>query len=229
MIVAVRGWGRPAGGRRWTGVVALVGVLMVGATANGSDSGDRSPAEVVALRFPPEWNADVTASLGDAHARADDALMFSPNPIYALAQSPLAGGAQPVLAFADPADGAERMALAVTAPPPSAAVAATPAPPRRPSGLFNDAQIASIKGRLHLSAEQEPYWPAVESALRAIGLRQHHPARRRAAPTVDPDSAEVQQLKSAAVPLIMLLREEQKREVRELAHVMGLGSVAAQF
>jgi hypothetical protein len=46
---------------------------------------------------------------------------------------------------------------------------------------------------------------------------------------VDPNGPEVQRLKSAAIPLIMTMREEQKREVRNLAHLMGLESVAAQF
>jgi len=44
---------------------------------------------------------------------------------------------------------------------------------------------------------------------------------------VDPDA--VQGLKSAAVPLIMSFNDEQKEEVRSLAHVMGLDQLAAQF
>ena len=46
---------------------------------------------------------------------------------------------------------------------------------------------------------------------------------------IDPNSPEVARLKSAAFPLIMSLREDQKREVRQLAHTMGLAQVAAQF
>ena len=34
--------------------------------------------------------------------------------------------------------------------------------------MLNDAQIASIKQRLKLTAEQERMWPAVEAALRKI-------------------------------------------------------------
>jgi hypothetical protein len=48
-------------------------------------------------------------------------------------------------------------------------------------------------------------------------------------PYIDASSAEVQQLKSAALPLIMRLNEEQKREVKMLAYVMGLEAVASQF
>jgi len=44
---------------------------------------------------------------------------------------------------------------------------------------------------------------------------------------LDPDSAEVQQLKSAALPLLFQLREDQKEEVRKLARIIGLEKVAA--
>jgi hypothetical protein len=46
---------------------------------------------------------------------------------------------------------------------------------------------------------------------------------------IDLDSPEVQRLKSVALPLIMHLSEDQKREVKSLAHVMGLDGVAAAF
>jgi ABC-type transporter Mla MlaB component len=46
---------------------------------------------------------------------------------------------------------------------------------------------------------------------------------------IDPDSAEVQQLKSAAMPLLFQLREDQKNEVRSLARLIGLEKVAAQI
>ena len=42
-----------------------------------------------------------------------------------------------------------------------------------------------------------------------------------------PEAAEVQQLKSAAMPLLFQLREDQKREVRSLARLIGLEKVAA--
>jgi hypothetical protein len=53
--------------------------------------------------------------------------------------------------------------------------------------------------------------------------------RGAAALSIDPNSAEVKQLKSAAFPLIMSLREDQKQEVRQLAHTMGLSKVASMF
>src|SRR5262249_9866550 len=99
--------------------------------------------------------------------------------------------------------------------------------------LFNDAQLASIKHRLRLTQDQEYYWPQVEAALRAISVRVSKTQSAKgitgskAAASIDPNSAEVQQLKSAAIPLIMSMREDQKREVRALARLMGLEAVAS--
>ena len=47
--------------------------------------------------------------------------------------------------------------------------------------------------------------------------------------TLDPNSAEVSRLKSAAIPLVMSFDFEQTRELRTLAHLIGLGSMVAQF
>jgi len=117
----------------------------------------------------------------------------------------------------------------------------TPASPPKPKvavrpqlqkaySLLSDAQIAGIKERLRLSSNQEYYWPAVETALRAVVRRIQ--AARLSNPNasnmpIDPDSDEVQQLKSAAMPLLFQLREDQKDEVRKLARVIGLEKVAA--
>ncbi|HEY2134789.1 MAG TPA: hypothetical protein VGH49_02815 [Xanthobacteraceae bacterium] len=126
-------------------------------------------------------------------------------------------------------------------PKPAAITRALAAEPerrvRKDSGaLFNDAQLASIKNRLKLSEYQEQYWPPVASALRDIGWRAAHGDTRKgnsrtgqAMAEIDPNSDEVQQLKSAAFPLIMSMNEDQKREVRMLAQVMGLERVAASF
>ena len=98
--------------------------------------------------------------------------------------------------------------------------------------LLSDIQIAGIKERLKLSAAQEQHWPGVESALRAIARKIH--ATRQANPAaagapIDPDWAEVQQLKSVAMPLLFQLREDQKREVRALARLIGLEKVASMI
>jgi hypothetical protein len=106
----------------------------------------------------------------------------------------------------------------------------------RPGFVLNDAQIASIKERLHLTADQEEMWPAVEAALRNLAYTRAREARRKSEPAVsaqivsaDPNSAEVQGLKSAAIPLLMSFNSEQKDEVRNIAHVMGLDQLASQF
>lgn len=131
-------------------------------------------------------------------------------------------------------------AAAVTAEPivPKSKILAKsePAPaPLKPEvqkaySLLSDTQIAGIKERLRLSSSQEYYWPAVETALRAVA-RKIHTARQGAAKpgavAIDPDSDEVQQLKSAAMPLLWQLREDQKDEVRRLARTIGLDKVAS--
>lgn len=124
----------------------------------------------------------------------------------------------------------------------NAPVAAVPAPasnkpkvaakpqPQKSYALLSDAQIAGIKERLRLTSDQEYYWPGIENALRGIArkihtARQHDP--HATAAQIDPDSPEVSQLKSAAMPLLFQLREDQKDEVRKLARIIGLEKVAA--
>ncbi|MGY3485169.1 hypothetical protein ACVW1C_003052 [Bradyrhizobium sp. USDA 4011] len=122
-------------------------------------------------------------------------------------------------------------APAVPAAPPKPKAAAKPAL-QKTYALLSDAQIAGIKDRLKLSSSQEYYWPAVETALRAVARKIH--ARRQGDPAsgtmpIDPDSEEVQQLKSAAMPLLFQLREDQKNEVRSLARLIGLERVASMI
>jgi hypothetical protein len=101
--------------------------------------------------------------------------------------------------------------------------------------VLGDGQIASIKDRLQLTPQQERLWPAVEAALRNISYTKDAIAQSRSPQGgdqiayIDLDSAAVQRLKSVASPLIMQLSEDQKREVKSLAHVMGLDSLAASF
>jgi hypothetical protein len=135
-----------------------------------------------------------------------------------------------------------RQAYASSAPvdiamPKAAAPAAKPKlaskpAPQKSYALLSDVQIAGIKERLKLSSDQESYWPPVESALRAVA-RKIHTTRQTdpnaASAPIDPDAAEVQQLKSAAMPLLFQLREDQKQEVRTLARIIGLEKVAAQI
>jgi len=73
----------------------------------------------------------------------------------------------------------------------------------------------------------------VETALRAVARKIHTTRQSNSNATtssalqIDPDSEEVQQLKSAAMPLLFQLREDQKEEVRKLARIIGLDRVAS--
>jgi hypothetical protein len=99
--------------------------------------------------------------------------------------------------------------------------------------VLNDAQIAQIKGRLHLSPDQEQMWPAVEAALRTIAYSRSRGHRGGATSAdvaaLDPYGPEVQGLKSAAFPLVMSFSDDQRSEVRSIVHVMGLDQLASQL
>jgi hypothetical protein len=254
------------------GVIGIAG-LVAGWGASPAEPVAMTPADVVALRFPADWNDDddisttpaatlpaiPTGSYALASAgERDAALLFNPRPSFPQVRPrPEMAAAQPVAPAivvpsriepkTEPTSQAkfepkpEPKPAAVSEPKPARVAAATPEPrpaprARKDSGaLFNAAQLASIKSRLRLSPNQEEYWPAVESALRDIGWKATHDdtrkpgARPNLAATIDPNSDEVQRLKSAAFPLIMSMNEDQKREVRMLAQVMGLQQVAASF
>jgi hypothetical protein len=94
--------------------------------------------------------------------------------------------------------------------------------------------IGYVKRVLRLTAEQERYWPPVESALRGLSRRQAdaEPAgfvRRlsRRVVSIVLDSAAVERLAVSARPLVAVLDDEQKRTAMTLAQQMGLGPVLA--
>ena len=97
--------------------------------------------------------------------------------------------------------------------------------------FLNDGQIAGIEKRLRLSERQSEHWPAVAAALRDIGRRyfQRRKPHQNAALKVDVNSPEVQRLIETATPLILQLREDQKREVRQLVRIIGLQTIASQI
>lgn len=115
--------------------------------------------------------------------------------------------------------------------PPKPKVVAKPQPQKTYS-LLSEVQIAGIRDRLKLSSSQEYYWPSVESALRNVARKIS--ANKLSNPNgpnvqIDPNCDEVQQLKSAAMPLLFQLRDDQKEEVRKLARIIGLEKVAQQI
>jgi len=104
--------------------------------------------------------------------------------------------------------------------------------PQKSYTLLSDVQIAGIRDRLKLSSSQEYYWPSVETALRNVVRKIS--ANKLSNPNapgvpIDPNCDEVQQLKSAAMPLLFQLRDDQKEEVRKLARIIGLEKVAQQI
>jgi hypothetical protein len=221
-------------------LIALICFLVVGAAATsilGRDSVPAARVEIAAaaVESPVSNRASKQDRLAVASmAVARMALASFEPPQTATLSEPL----RQAYASSTPADIAPPRAAAIAAPPPAPVAPAKPKlvskpAPQKSYALLSDVQIAGIKERLRLSSDQEYYWPAVESALRAVARKIH--ATRQAnpsatgAPIIDPDAAEVQQLKSAAMPLLFQLREDQKQEVRTLARIIGLEKVAAQI
>jgi hypothetical protein len=184
-----------------------------------------TPAEIIAARFPSmdEDPQPVTFSA----ARVIPGEPDEPFDLNAVSGMATADPSWPATDDTTPATGTQEG--------PEPQVAAAPAERRssaRSRNVLNDAQIASIKQRLKLTAEQERLWPAVEAALRKIVYTKTamNPGRSGGSSAyIDPASPEVHELKSAALPLLMRLNDEQKREVKMLAYVMGLEAVASQF
>lgn len=231
-------------------IIALTCFLVVGAAAASILGRDSVPAawSGMSASFSPAVNGPVSnrESKKDKLAVGRFALAsFEPQQARIPAQiqaqpAPSEPGDQLRMAFAStaPADiEAPKLATSGAATPakpkPEPKLVAKPQPqPQKSYALLSDVQIAGIKERLKLSADQESYWPAVESALRAIARKIH--ATRKGDPNatgapIDPDAEEVQQLKSAAMPLLFQLREDQKREVRTLARIIGLERVASMI
>lgn len=188
-----------------------------------------------------------TAAIVERAQRA----LFDPRPMLVLPAATASAPVQAAPADAESVSTAERTAALAPEPPVQATPETAPPMPPKPRSLTNaapphsalahrqakapgymldDAQIADIKRRLHLTPDQEQMWPAVAAALRNIGYEREREGRARgAAPTIDPDSPQVQDLKSAAIPLLMSFSDEQKDEVRNLAHRMGLDQLASEF
>ena len=221
--------------RRYAVIGAVIVASLAGLLVGWSEaqSKDLTPAEVVALRFPSAWSNMAARPAPAVTAVAKNQILFEPNPSYDLASA----DSKPVipsgvLAYGDPV---ESIAGSKTAPAPEARpaerraslVPTVPARPKPDNHILNDAQIASIKARLKLTPDQQRYWPGVEAALRGIAYKINKSGGKLA--SIDAEGPEVQQLKTAAIPLIMMFSEQQKNEVRQLVQVMGLQKLAAQF
>ena len=214
-------------------IIALTGFLVVGAAAAAILGRESVPAAGVAAMVEPA--AMLQRVVSNRDSKGDKLIVASATPdsvepaqTDSIPNEPL----RQAFAATPPAEieGLKMTDPAAPSAPPKPKVVAKP-PVQKSYALLSDAQIAGIKERLKLSPSQEYYWPAVENALRAVAhkihaSRQADPANAAAVP-IDPEAAEVQQLKSAAMPLLFQLREDQKREVRSLARLIGLEKVAA--
>jgi hypothetical protein len=241
------------------GIGYLIGSWNAALVRSGEASGAQTAAQTIAMRFPQALGAAPVTLLAAAYQppavtgaakimeRARLAL-FDPQPMLPASAAPAPAQAAAVDAASQPppeqtADISPlppvQHAPAVTAPvlsnPNDATSAAKPHPApehrqaKRPGSLLSDAQIADIKRRLHLTPDQEQMWPAVAAALRNIGTESEREVHLRGTGAIDPDSPQVQDLKSAAIPLLMSFSDEQKDEVRNLAHRMGLDQLASEF
>jgi len=154
-----------------------------------------------------------------ALASADSGIaLFSPRPTYAATDADAAVMVEATPKAAPPA-----------APAKVALASATAKPPAKPRSnhVLNDSQIVSIKKRLNLTPEQERYWPAVEAELRKMEYSKKSPQGASRMASIDMSKVNVEGLKSAGYPLVMSFSDDQRRELKSLAHLLGLESVMA--
>jgi hypothetical protein len=231
-------------------IVALTCFLVVGAAATSILGRDSVP--LARLELASASTSSIQAPVTNRENKTDKLAVvsqalaaFDLNATEPVQTDPaLSESLRRAYASTSPADlgvpqalGAPQAIAPSTGPGPAAAVPPKPKAVAKPQpqknyALLSDVQIAGIKERLKLSSSQESYWPPVENALRAVARKIH--AGRQANPKapgvpIDPDAEEVQQLKSAAMPLLFQLREDQKSEVRSLARIIGLEKVASMI
>jgi hypothetical protein len=178
---------------------------------------DMAPSDCVNLRFPADW-ADaaiepVSKMLALASADGDISL-FTPRPTYAATDADAPAGLE---ATPKPA-----VAAAPAAPP-----AKKPVIKPRSNLVLNDSQIASIKKRLNLTPEQARYWPAVEAELRKMEYSKKPTSGGSRMASIDMSKVNVEGLKNAGFPLVMSFSDDQRRELKSLAHLLGLEDVMA--
>jgi hypothetical protein len=223
-------------------IVVLTCFLVLGAATTAILGRDSVPDAGLAMAAAEPAAKPVAANRASKADRLNVPTLALASAATEPAQSPaLTEPLRQAFAAATPADFPTPKANASDASAPDTAAAeaapAKPKPVARPQpqktySLLSDAQIAGIRDRLKLSSSQEYYWPSVETALRNVARRIQ--ANKLSNPQVesvqlDPDSQEVQQLKSAAMPLLFQLRDDQKEEVRKLARLIGLEKVAQQI
>ncbi|AWM11328.2 hypothetical protein [Bradyrhizobium symbiodeficiens] len=232
-------------------IVVLTCFLVLGAATTailGRDSVPSVSEEMIAQTPPAKPLATNRAAKADrlvpTLALASAAIEPVQVPADRLSQAPvLAEPLRQAFAAATPSDFPMPKASSLSEAPAAAEVPAVEVPakpkvvakpqPQKHYTLLSDAQISGIRDRLKLSSSQEYYWPSVETALRNVvrKISANKLSNPNAPPSaqIDPNCDEVQQLKSAAMPLLFQLRDDQKEEVRKLARLIGLEKVAQQI
>ncbi len=237
-------------------IVVLTCFLVLGAATTAILGRDSVPTANAEMTAPPPKLAANRAAKADrlipTLALASAAIEPVQVPASTLAQAAAAQISQTSAAQAPALTEPLRQAFAAASPtdfPPLPKATASEAPaaaaaehakpkvvakpqPQKSYTLLSDVQIAGIRERLKLSSSQEYYWPSVETALRnvvrKISANKLSNPNGPAVP-IDPNWDEVAQLKSAAMPLLFQLRDDQKEEVRKLARIIGLEKVAQQI
>jgi hypothetical protein len=188
-------------------------------------------AETVVVRSDVDRNVAALKLRAAEESAVADRALFTPWPTYAPVLAQAQAKPAPVVAAAP----ARR-----PAPIQLASIAAKPAVPAksltRPGAVLNDAQIANIKRRLNLTPEQERMWPSVEAALRNLSYAKNTQTAHKggqdaamAVASIDPAGTDVQNLKSAAMPLIMSFSGDQMRELQSISRVAGLDKLVPNF
>jgi hypothetical protein len=235
---------------RKTGILPLA-TLFAAAGSGGffvglaADWGSAAPdvAEIIAsdtlnLRFPPEWaDAAPQGTATYAFASTDSNLvLFDPNPVYpAPAARQASTSAIASLDQSTPVASEQAAMLATDTTTMSAVAVASISPAdgtppkvsvKRSNAVLSDQQIASIKRRLKLNRQQERYWPAVAAELRKMEYKREQQGGKTSA-SVDMSKVNIERLKSAGFPLIKSFNDDQRQELKSLAHLLGLENALA--
>ncbi len=170
-------------------IMALIGFLVVGAAAASILGRVDIPAPRPELASPV-----VRGPVANREGKTDKLAVVGIAPAPVAPLQAVAPVNEPLrLAFASSTADVDPQSI-VTPPlvplaPSKPKLAAKP-PPQKSYALLSDAQIAGIKERLKLSSSQELYWPAVESALRAVARKIHetrHADPHATGVPIDPD------------------------------------------
>jgi hypothetical protein len=185
--------------------------------ASAPDTAQLSASQSVESRFPDDWRDLAASPPGDAFASAD-ALWFQPTPLYPIRSEPetIAAAAEDLTASVPDAavkGHGERFAKL------DAGIVK-----RRSNAVLSEPQIAGIKNRLNLTTDQERYWPAIAAELRKMEYKKEKSAQGTRTASVDMSKVNVAGLKSAGLPLVMSFDDEQRRELKDLAHLLGIES-----